>query len=117
MTKDTWRNHYVLDDEGNVQVEPDLFTWAIWLQNNRERTFIAEDEVNGFRVSTIFLGLDFDIAETSRTPLVFETMVFRGSDIVLKSLYDSMALAKASHEIAVELARRDMIGSFNEGRC
>lgn len=116
--KKSWHEHYILDDQGNVLVEPDLFTWGDWMQKNPEKIHIAQDDVNGLRVSTIFLGLDFDITEESETPLVFETMVYRGDTILLQRRFDSMAYAKASHEIAVELARRNPAGSFeNEGHA
>lgn len=115
--KDTWRNHYILDDQGNVQIEPDLFTWGDWMQNNRDKRLIAWDEVNGFIVSTIFLGLDFDIAEECENAVLFETLIRDGDNLDnwrWARRYDSLESAKAGHAIATELAR---VGSFNEGQC
>ena len=39
---------------------------------------VALDEFSGYRVSTVWLGLDHNFLESAK-PLIFETMVFKGS--------------------------------------
>lgn len=48
--------------------------WAECME--KQCNSIAEDFVGDFRVSTVFLGLDFNVAWTGGVPQLFETMVF-----------------------------------------
>ena len=66
--------HYIL--EGHKAVPTDLMTWAKWLEVNQGRRHVADETVDGVRVSTVFLGLNH--AWGSGPPLLFETMVFGG---------------------------------------
>lgn len=78
-------DRYILDEEGNPVVEPDLMKWAKWIEHN-ERT-IAHNELRNIRVSTIFLGIDHSFGVSAQKyPLIFETMVF--DDNKQKSNYD-----------------------------
>lgn len=68
-------SHYILDEKGEVKEEKDLMVWAKWFENNREKRLIESDVVGSYRVSTVFLGLDYNFTGT-RVPILFETMVF-----------------------------------------
>lgn len=69
-------NQYIMIDK---QVTPchDLMIWANWMENNPEKRRVAEDVINGVRISTVFLGLDHNFGRIGG-PIVFETMVFGG---------------------------------------
>jgi hypothetical protein len=70
-------NLYILVGHEPVE-EPDMFTWAYWFQTaDRHVALTEQDDV---RVSTVFLGLDHG---WGGVPLLFETMVFRGTTTAL----------------------------------
>lgn len=64
--------HYVLVGQTPV-LERDLLTWAAWFETADRR--VAEDFIGPYRVSTVFLGLDYGFGAKG-PPLIFETMVF-----------------------------------------
>lgn len=63
---------YILD--GRTPVACDLATWVDWFSTADRR--VADDTIDGVRVSTIFLGLDTHAG--IGTPVLFETMIFGG---------------------------------------
>lgn len=68
--------NYVLDDHGIPKVESDIKVWAEWFESADRR--VAFDENAAFRVSTVFLAIDYNF--DGGLPLLYETMVFkRGS--------------------------------------
>lgn len=115
---DACEGHYILDEQGEPVVEPDLFKWAEWLEEayrTRSR-HLADDTIGPYRVSTVFLGLDQSFGDGP--PVLWETMIF-GMDeeyVALngkrkrsrKSLdtfrYTSKAEALDGHARAVKLA-------------
>lgn len=68
--------HYILD--GHKPIPVDLLTWARWLEENRDQKRVALDEIDGTKVSTVFLGLDHSFGDGP--PLLFETMTFAPGD-------------------------------------
>jgi hypothetical protein len=64
---------YIL--QGKEPVPADLMTWARWYET-ADRA-VAKSDVGPFQVSTVFLGLDHSFG--SGPPMLFETMVFKGS--------------------------------------
>jgi hypothetical protein len=65
---------YILNEKGQPRPEPDLLTWAHWMESNSLR--VASDAINEVRVSTVFLGLDY--SWNLGPPILWETMVFGG---------------------------------------
>lgn len=66
--------HAILSEDGEV-VTCDLMTWAHWLEANRAQRIVAQDDLpHGYRISTVFLGLNHSYFKGP--PLWFETMVF-----------------------------------------
>lgn len=68
------KGKYILDENGTPTEAPDLMTWGQWMQTD-DRT-VAKTEINGVKISTMFLGLDH--AWGDQPPLLWETMVFGG---------------------------------------
>lgn len=92
---------YVLRDREVVE-EPDLLTWAQWMEAAAERR-VARTEVNdAVTVSTVFLGLDHRFG--LGPPLLFETMIFGGPHAEYTDRYETWAEAEAGHKKAVEIA-------------
>ena len=71
---------YILDEQGEPRVEPDLMIWSKWFAEDERRLvrknsfYVGDDEVT---VSTVFLGLDHGWA-CDKPPVLWETMVFGG---------------------------------------
>ena len=64
---------YILNENGNPVVEPDLMKWGQWLQNNKER-IVKQENIGPYFVSTVFLGLDHNWS--NGPPILWETLVF-----------------------------------------
>jgi hypothetical protein len=67
---------YILDGHTPVP-EPDLMTWAMWMETADRHVAHDADEGTGWRVSTVFLGIDYRHFGKG-PPILFETMVFGG---------------------------------------
>ena len=79
---DPARDHgrYILDTDGRTPIPcDDLLTWARWLEKHNRH--VAHDVIDlQYEVSTIFTGLDLNIARMfndKARPHLFETAVFR----------------------------------------
>ncbi len=64
---------YILDGKNVVEC-PDLQTWFAWYESSSRS--VANETIDGVRVSTVFLGLDHSFGTGPLT--LFETMVFGG---------------------------------------
>ncbi len=91
---------YILDADGNPVPEPDLMTWAQWMQTAVRS--IARDEIDGVTVSTVFLGLDHSFF--SGPPVLWETMIFGGPHNDYQRRYSTRDEALVGHCHAVWLA-------------
>ena len=67
--------NYILDENKNPVLEPDLLKWGTWMAAISKRR-VAFDKINGVEVSTVFLGLDHSFGDAP--PVLWETMVFGG---------------------------------------
>ena len=107
--------HYILD--GRKLVEVDLLTWSKWFETAGDKRRVARDTINGYLISTVFLGLDHNFLDTGK-PLLFETMVFdtnkkkkyklgdremtsMGEDME-QERYETYAQAEKGHEKMIE---------------
>ena len=80
--------------EGHTPIrEPDIFKWAEWF-NHCDR-LIALDILPDVRISTIFLGVDFDLDDNG--PILFETMISGGSRDHEKTRYRTWRQALDGH--------------------
>lgn len=91
---------FILDANGNPQEEPDLMTWARWIET-ADRC-VARTAIGSVVVSTIFLGLDHSFG--GGPPILFETMVFNGSDD-MQQRYCTVDAARAGHAEVVASIR------------
>lgn len=66
--------HYILDEEGKPVLVEDILEWAQWFEH-ADRT-IAYDELEGGRISTVFLSVDHGFFGSH--PILWETMIFGG---------------------------------------
>ena len=89
---------YILNKKHEL-IEADLITWANFFENINNR-IVAQDFVNGVRVSTVFLGIDHNFGDG--LPLLFETMLFGGEQDENQWRWHTWQEAKAGHKEIVK---------------
>lgn len=109
------RLYFKLDGHEVVACD-DVLEWAQWFETAERH--VAEDVVEGFRVSTVFLGLDHGFRHRG-PPVVFETMIFSpDGDTEAMDRYTTWEEAEAGHarmlqglreELAEALGRADVV--------
>lgn len=92
-------NLYFLD--GKRCVRTDDVTKAF----NVENKVVAKDEINGVRISTVFLGMDHGF---HGEPLLFETMIFGGEHDMYQERYSTYDQAEKGHKVAVDLVKASL---------
>lgn len=55
--------HYILDQHREV-VKTDLFTWAFWFENFDNRLLAKSHIANSGLITTIFVGIGYELFET-----------------------------------------------------
>jgi len=106
--------NYILDANGEPQIEPDLEQWGRWFERaSKDRTRIVaqdRDERGGVDVlvSTVFLGLDHNF-EAVGPPVLWETMILGGPHDQYQRRYTSRAAALEGHQEACALAKTPVI--------
>jgi len=88
------------DREGN-QISMD--EW-INLREDQENRFIDRDVINGFLISTVWIGLDHQFGDGP--PLVFETMVFDQRE---KENWEDIFCKRASTEEQAREAHQEAV--------
>lgn len=103
----TWefleKDHYILEERSIRAV--DMLTWATWFESHNRN--VAKTDMNGIRISTIFLGLDHNHFQKG-PPLLFETMVFGGEHDGDMARCSTYAQAERMHIAVV----RKVLGNF-----
>jgi hypothetical protein len=69
--------HWILDENHDI-VKATLMEWAQWMEVHSNK-IVEQTKIEGYMVSTVFLGLDHNFAGKG-PPVLFETMVFRSED-------------------------------------
>lgn len=97
-------DRYILVDKKAVPC-PDLYEWARWI-DKRSNKVVANDVVNRFRISTVFLGIDHGF-DDGATPVLFETMIFPEDswEDLFCQRYTTYHEAEATHKRVVELVK------------
>lgn len=89
--------NYKLVGHEAIQVH-DLLEWGKWMQTADRK--VAKTEIDGQRISTVFLGLDHNW--DAGPPAIFETMVFGGALDGEQDRYSTWEEAEAGHAAMVE---------------
>jgi hypothetical protein len=100
-------DRYVLDENGEAKPEPDLFKWAAWFENSANRIIAHDYLPNGVSVSTVFLGIDHNFFHDGG-PVLWETMIFGGTEDSYQERYRSREYALEGHQIALAIAQAAM---------
>lgn len=86
---------YILNGKKPVLCN-DLIAWAVWY-DKADRS-VAQDKINGARISTVFLGTNHNYGMVGHTPILFETMIFGGPYDEYQFRYHTWAEAEAGHQ-------------------
>ena len=70
--------HYLLNKDHTIKVVDDVLEWGREFET-LDRVVKQEELENGYKVSTVFLGVDYNFAPTGE-PILFESMVFKIND-------------------------------------
>lgn len=90
--RDTWWNFAVGRTEKELDLDGKKFT-------------LPKYKYSGIRVSTVFLGLDHSFM--SKTPLLFETMIFGGDESEeYQERYSTWKQAEEGHQKAVDMVKK-----------
>ena len=96
--------YYKLDENKNV-VPSSLEEFTTFIEGTFPTNYrhVGDDTINGYRVSTVFIGICHNFNPCSGVPIVFETMIFEGdrSDIYIER-YSTWKEAEEGHKRAVE---------------
>jgi hypothetical protein len=103
---ENWCGTYKLDENKNA-IPCSVEEWGEQLEEMRTNhtKHVADEDINGKRVSTVWLGLDHQWDENA-PPHIYETMVFedKGYEIYC-SRYSTWKEAEEGHQIAVQWVR------------
>lgn len=78
-------DHYILDEQGNPVIEPDLLKWAAWLQKTDRH--VGDTHLGTIHISTVFLASPHISKELDNDNIMlYETMVFASEEILAKLL-------------------------------
>ena len=104
---------YILDSEGNPVPEPDTLKWGRWMELAERH--LGDDTIGNSRISTVFLGIDHQLAN-GQPPLLYETMIFANGRDDYCERYSTRSEALAGHAKAVEMVKNDAVPSQGESR-
>ena len=79
---------------------PDLLTWGKWIESADRK--VALDTVRKTKISTVFLGLDYNFNKEG-DPILFETMIFGGKHNGFMERYETWEQAEAGHKKALAM--------------
>ncbi len=100
---------YILD--GKEPKAADLMTWARWFETADRH--VANDIVDGYRVSTVFLGIDHRFGDDG-PPLLFETMVFPNGGEHLDDMVEQFCERASTWAEAESAHQNGMTGDLPE---
>jgi hypothetical protein len=104
------RGLYILIGQTPIP-EPDTLKWAVFMDDFENNCRVGSDFIdnNNYRVSTIFLGIDFSAYLLNHEPQLFETMIFGLNDIHMYQERCSTWLeAEAQHKKAIEWLEKEI---------
>lgn len=96
-------NKYILDDNNNPILEPDLLKWGLWFEKGNH--VVAQDDFDDVKVSTVFLGSDHSFSREPHSPILWETMIFGGEHDEYQKRYSNFEDAKKGHQSAIDLVK------------
>lgn len=98
---------YILTKDGKIRTTSDVLKWGKAFTNTDR--VIAKTQVEGVKVSTIFLGMDYNFLGNGSKPHLFETMIFGSKRKAFRNYqvrYATKKEAEEGHKYAVQFVTR-----------
>jgi hypothetical protein len=71
--------NYILDENNNPVLEPDLLKWADWFETSGDKRTVEFTKIgDNIAVSTVFLSIDHSFG--GPVPILYETLCFQSRD-------------------------------------
>lgn len=110
--------YYILGGEdGHTPIHvDDTLEWAKWFEESNGKRIVKQENIGGFFISTVFLGLDHShrrLLYPNARPEIFETMTFTGPDCkedLACERCSTWAEAEAQHKRMADAIRRGVNG-------
>ena len=100
---------YYIFDENKKTIPVELDEYLAWSEKNKKR-HVADEIIAGYRVSTVFLGVDYHSHDYQGAPALFETMIFdaeSGHDVFwYEKRCSTWSEAEQQHLQAVKFVRK-----------
>jgi hypothetical protein len=106
MNRPRLRRHYILKGHEPVLCE-DAVDWAMWAFGPEQQRHVADEEIEGIRISTVFLGMDHNFRGEG-PPVLFETMTFADGGCAVMARYRTWDEAEAGHAQVRQLLREEL---------
>ena len=108
---------YILKDGKPVPCD-DTLAWGEWFSRNEGRIVARDEDVDGYFVSTVFMGIDHSFG-FSPVPILFETMAWKhGQDSpVVQLRYCCADFAREQHRKVVESVPFAAKDGVSQGVC
>jgi hypothetical protein len=111
--KITDEDFYMLIDRVAVKAR-NFEEWTQWRLAHRAERYVKQENFAGYWISTVFIGVDMNIARIFRPelpPLLFETIAFSpDQQIVAQERTSTYGEAEAAHARAVAQVQRAIAG-------
>lgn len=97
------KDKFILDENKNV-IPATLLEWSEFLEKTHKERIVKRTEINGLRVSTVFLGIDHSFNGSLD---IFETMIFKGKKpLDYCDRYSTWQEAEQGHERAIQWIKK-----------
>lgn len=91
---------FILNEDHSV-IKVTGMEWSRWFNGNTNKRIVCRSEINGQRVSTVFLGLDHSYVDGG-PPMIFETMYMGGGDDDYMRRYSTWDQAVLGHTEVIQ---------------
>ena len=98
---------YILDEDGETPVRATPEECAVWLSANHHKCIVDKTVIGEHEISTVFLKLDHNMSMAPGKPVLWETMIFGGKNLV-QERYTSLSEAKLGHKRLVWQLRSEL---------
>lgn len=94
--------YYILDENGDAIECPDLFKFGKWFEETGNR-IVCRDQIGEMIISTVFLGIDHNLAREG-PPILWESAICVGGHFDVVGRYSSRDSAIYGHTVLVKNA-------------
>ncbi len=104
---------YKLDEDKKV-VPSTIEEWTTMIEGRLPTNYIhvGDDTINGFRISTVFMGIWHGLHSATCAPIVFETMVFDDNADIYAERHCTWDEALEGHQRAIQWVKNGCVYEY-----